>query len=269
MKSTLQKILTIIAAIYILSGVGCSGGGSTVTPNPNPQKYITYFWLAADKDAYVTTIQDYAHGGLFWDNVGTGTVNGTQRTYVHFMMPVLPAGAEILEAHINLYEDSLQWPGTHGFDIGLALADWNPEAVTWTNQPNPAGSIGNGGTFGAFTTINVWKGSTDIAGYVQQQLDDPSTNFGFVFQSEDIYSDTVRSFSSVNHLSRTSTDMGQAPRLLIKVETDTLLQTSNVTTASLASNNELSPRLPGDVLVLLMRSGTDAGWPSDWNVATN
>lgn len=273
MKRTLQIILIAIS-IYTLAGIGCAGGKIPLVPPNQPQqnqptqKFITYFWLAADKDAYVTSIQDWPHGGLFWDNIGTGTVNGTQRTYVHFFMPTLPAGAKILDARINLYEDSQMWPGQAGFDIGTTNDDWNPETIIWSDQPNPPGPLGTGATFGAYTTYNVWRGSTDVKNIVQQQFDNPSTNFGFVLQSHDIYGEVVRSFSSVNNLSRTSDDMGQAPRLLLKVETDTRLELSDVLATSLTPDNELSPRLPGQVLVLLMRSGTDTGWPTDWDVAT-
>lgn len=86
------------------------------------------------------------------------------------------------------------------------------------------------------------------------------------FNNISAFYNTVRSFSSVNHLSRTSTDMGQAPRLLLKVETDTQLILNSIMGANLTPDNELSPRLPGTVLVLEMWSG-NTGWPAAWEVA--
>ncbi|MFH1675596.1 MAG: DNRLRE domain-containing protein [bacterium] len=262
----LSLLLFALISIYTFSGIGCGGGSPTQNPPGGGGKYITYFQLAGDKDAYVSSIQDYPHNP-FWDNVGTGSVNGHQRSYIHFYMPSIPADAKVLEAYINIYEDSLQYPGTAGIDIGTANADWDPTTLTFSNQPNPPGGISTGGTLPPFTQINTWKGSSNVAGLVKPMLD-PSQNFGFVIQSSNYYGETVRSFSSVNHMSRTSLDLGQAPRLYIKVETVTPILLADTAKYPLGDTDELSPRLPGDVLVLNMRSGGTA-WPSDWNVQMN
>ncbi|MCK4720081.1 DNRLRE domain-containing protein [bacterium] len=270
MKKALTTTTLILAVILAIMSSGCTGNIPTVpVPNPNPppppQKFTTYFWCAADKDAYVNSTQDWPHGGLFWDNVGAGMPNGQQRTYMHFYMPILPSGAEIVEAYINVYEDSRQYPGTGSIPIGLANEDWDPGTIIWSIQPNPPGAGSIGASISPFNDVNMWRGSGNVKNTVQQHIDNPTLNFGWVL-FESSYYNTVRSFSSVNHLSRTSTDMGQAPRLLLKVETDTQLNLNSVMGANLTPDNELSPRLPGTVLVLEMWSG-NTGWPADWEVA--
>jgi hypothetical protein len=263
-------ILMFLLVLFSLTSYGCNGR-NPITNNPpssGSQTFVSYFWCTAVKDAYVSSVLDYNHGGYDWNNVGTGQTNGWQRTYIEFYLPQLPAGAVITDAHINVYENSQQWPGQSSIDVALANGDWDPTTITWSNQPNPPGAMGAGPAIGAYSGIPKWRGTDNIAGYVQDHMDDPSSNNGFVLVMNDYYGNWLRSFASLNHATRTADNMGQAPRLMLRIETNAPLTNANVLPSGLPIDNELTNRLTGLITVSEQRFGI-SDWPSDWDVATN
>ncbi len=75
---------------------------------PSSSDSDTYLmWLAASKDAHVSSsVPEANYDGMFSLISSHGDPNKEQRFYIKFFMPQLPEGAEVLEAYINIYEDS-------------------------------------------------------------------------------------------------------------------------------------------------------------------
>ena len=94
LRFTMYLCLTVICILFINSckknsNPQSTGGGDT----------ITYFWLAAIKDANVRSdMPEFNGGGLFSLVVAHGAPNGEQRSYIKFFMPQLPSGSKVLEA---------------------------------------------------------------------------------------------------------------------------------------------------------------------------
>ncbi len=271
MTRKLLSILVFLTIALSFTGYGCNGRQVPGPWIPPPQQgngpFVTYFWCTAVKDAYVSSSLPYNLGGLSWDNVGSGDPNGMQRTYVQFYMPLLPATAQVTEAYINMYENSRQYPGMVSIDVALANDTWDPATISWIDQPNPPGPLAAGPTIGPYTDIPRWRGTSDISGYGQAHLDNPAGNFGFVLVVNSQQS-IVRSFASLDHATRTAADMGQAPRLMLRVETDAPLTQANIIPGGLPLDNELGGRFNGPFTVSEQRFGLSA-WPSEWDLAIN
>jgi hypothetical protein len=187
---------------------------------------------------------------------------------VQFYLPILPSDAKVTHAYINVYENSQQWPGQNQIDVALANGPWDASTIKWSDQPNPPGPLGSGPAIGPYSGIPKWRGTDNIASYVQGHLDDPSSNNGFVLVMNGYNGDWVRSFASLNHATRTADNMGQAPRLLMRVETNAPMTNADVIPGPIPADNELSPRFPGLITVSEQFFGLN-DWPSNWDVATN
>jgi hypothetical protein len=93
-----------ILTLYFLLIVFCVLLINNCNKNSNPQSTgsgdtITYFWLAAIKDANVRSdMPEFNGSGLFSLVVAHGAPNGEQRSYIKFFMPQLPSGSKVLEA---------------------------------------------------------------------------------------------------------------------------------------------------------------------------
>lgn len=262
LRFTMYLCLTVICILFINSckknsNPQSTGGGDT----------ITYFWLAAIKDANVRSdMPEFNGGGLFSLVVAHGAPNGEQRSYIKFFMPQLPSGSKVLEAYINVYEDSRQQPGNGEINIGTAQAEWDPATITWTNQPNPVGPLSVGAHIGTFISENMWRTSGDIKLVVQDQLDNPSTNYGWILDNSSSY-DFTRSFTSMNAPSgRTQTDLDKGPRLLMKVQSTVPLNSSNIGT-TVTGSNELGTMYGFGVDILVYKISSGGDWPSSWEIA--
>ena len=99
-------------SVHLCLAVLCILCINSCKKNSNPQSAgtgsnITYFWLAAIKDAYVRSdIPEFNGSGAYSLVVAHGQPSGEQRSYIKFFMPQLPAGSKVLEAYINVYKDT-------------------------------------------------------------------------------------------------------------------------------------------------------------------
>jgi len=226
-----------------------------------------YFWLAATKDAHVTSYYpDFNNDGAFSLVCSHGEPNRENRSYIEFFMPQLPDGVEVLEAFINVYEDSRQQPGSDAIGVGIAVAEWDPYTITWDNQPNPLGPLGPT-RIGTFISENMWRKTEDIKLIVQGHLDDPDTNHGWILNNGSNYNFT-RSFSSMNAGSaRTQTDLQNGPRLLMKVKSNIPLSPANIGTV-VSGSTELGNMYGFNTDIMVHRFSSGGEWPADWEVAT-
>lgn len=280
-----------LAAIAVLALAGCGSlcqqfcpapGSTTLTPTMegSAQGEFAYLWLAADKDAWVgctspgCTDGDLNHGTLFSLDVGQPIPPGDKRIYVEFYMPELPPGARIVEAYINLYEDSRQVPDTFPRPVIAVNDEWDPRLINRSNEPMPLGALSQDAQLGSFRDVNQWRGTlpvSDIGRIAREHLAYPSRNHGFLINNPANVT-FLRSFTSDNAPSRTATDMDHSPRLLLKVQLpggpEGYLDASNVGLPPLPADTDLDEFLTGPG-VLMVRLAGGANWPPSWDVATN
>ncbi|MFV2051754.1 DNRLRE domain-containing protein [Aliiroseovarius sp. YM-037] len=272
----------ILAGCAILSGPFSLRPTLTPTMEGSAQGQYAYLWLGATKDADVRCSapacadEDVNYGGQFSLNLGAGpsVPPGLHRTYVEFYLPLLPDDVEIVEAHINLFEDSQQLPSPRQRGIVEVIAEWDPMAITHANQPMTVGSLTKIGFIGGFQQRGEWRGTiparTDLLPAIRGHLSDPATNHGFIVQNVPRGGPNyLRSFSSLNELSRTETALGQSPRLLLKLrfkEGEGFLDDTNLALPALPPDTDLDEQLTGPN-VLMVRIAGGADWPVSWDVA--
>jgi hypothetical protein len=260
----LQKSICLISLSLLFVLSGCE---NLQAPSDSD---IYFFWLAASKDAHVSSsVPDFNYDGLFSLVSSHGDPNKEQRFYIEFFMPQLPAGAEVLEAYINIYEDSQTGQaGTVTIAVGEAVAEWDPYEITWNNQPNPIGAFSTAAKeIQSYVDYNMWKSTGDVKEIAQKHLDDPDSNFGWLFNNQSSTAFT-RSFKSMNALdARTKTELQFGPRLLMKVKSSTPLTTATIGT-TITGSTELGNMygFGTDIRVYNIESGEE--WPVAWEVAT-
>ena len=231
-------------------------------------------WIAADMDTTVQSepSQNLNFGGLPYLNVSRSVVSvlTNERSYVHFTLPRLPPGTQVLEAYVNLYENSRIDPGTEQIPFAWANGAWDPLASTWANQPNPPGAAGEIASIGPFRDVNQWRGHpVSIHDEVQRALSGTQANNGFVFHMNSPFA-SRRSFAA--DITRTSSTLGTAPRLLLRVANE--LQPFNAGTVTMPmqlpqAQDICTARGPlplGSTTMVLIAPG--AAWPPAWAVAT-
>ena len=260
----------------------CPAPGGTLTPvaEGSAQGQFAFLWIAADKDAWVGCIDancgdgDLNHGTLFSLDVAAPTIPpGVKRIYVEFYLPEFPPGTELLEAHINLYEDSRQVPDQTMRPVIEVKEEWDPRTITHNDQPMPIGAMTQDAALGPFRDVNQWRGTlpgNDLVDIVRDHLAFPSRNHGFLINNP-APTTYLRSFRSLNAPSWTETDMDFSPRLLLKVQLpgpEGFLDASNLGMPSLPMDTDLDEFLTGpDVLMVRIAGGSNG--PAAWEVAFN
>ena len=113
----------------------------------------------------------------------------------------------------------------------------------------------------------MWRTSGDIKLLVQDQLDNPSTDHGWILDNSSLY-DFSRSFTSMNAPSgRTQTELDKGPRLLMKVQSTVPLNSSNIGTNIIVSN-ELGTMYGYGVNILVYKISSGGDWPASWEIAS-
>jgi len=257
----------------------CPGGPLTPTMEGSAQGEFAFLWLAADKDAWVGCTApscadgDHNHGTLFSLDVAGPTIPpGQKRIYVEFYLPELPPRTKVVEAYINLYEDSRQTPDHATRPVIQVRQEWNPRTINHNNQPMAIGSLSADAQLGAFRAVNQWRGTlpgSDLPKIVQEHLTSPSQNHGFLVNNPSITT-FLRSFRSDNAPSRTEMEMDFSPRLLLKVSlpggAEGFLDDTNVFLPPLPSDTDLDEFLTGPNVLMVRIAGGNT-WPVSWDVA--
>lgn len=149
---------------------------------------------------------------LAWTNTQQLAIG---RSFFKFNLSSIPSNALVTDARLNLYANIIAYNplhywlnGTNESFIRKVVSDWNVNAVTWNNQP-------------AYTTLNQvflpQSYSTtedylniDVKTYVQEMVQNPNLNYGFMLQLnfEQIY-------RSMNFASYVCTDTSKRPLLFV------------------------------------------------------
>jgi hypothetical protein len=255
--------------LLLLAGCTCT---PVVTGSSPPG--VAALWIAADRDAFVQSepAQSINAGGLSNLNVARSVVPPlpSERSYVRFTLPQLPPGTRVVEAYVNLFENSRVDPATVTIPFTWANADWDPLTITWLNQPNPPGPAGQLSALGAYRDVGQWRGHPQsIHGEIERVIAGVQPNTGFMFHM-DLQFASRRSFAA--DIVRTSADMGSAPRLLLRVANEQQPFSAATVTlpAQLPPTQDLCrPRGPlprSPTTMVLIAPGP--AWPPAWAVAT-
>lgn len=253
-------------------GVSLLIGCNNISPNSSNQQAsgTVFLWIGADKDAFVSCgrpaggcPESHLNFGQNDKLVVANSQVAIKRSYVHFLIPNLPAGTEIQEAYLELYYPAKNEDGqTDDIDIPVvrAVAPWSPLEITYDTEPN---SFPSNSEFTLDLESQSWSGSPDIADIVRQIFSAPSEFHGFVLFWQDQSLGIEKGFYSNNYIGRTADDLGQSPRLLVKVQLPSGKTTDDITLPAIPADNDLE--FEGQEVLMLRFSGGD-DWPESWEV---
>ena len=251
-------------AMFLMLGAlligGCSKDSST---SPSGSQNVC-LWIAADKDTYVWLEYPESH----WGQDGylrVAYLGDHKRCFVHYHLPILPAGSEILSAHMELYHGGTHEDGySDELDILVqrATGAWSPETLSWGNQP----TFSRATEFLIHLRSAAWSASEDLTLIAEEMFADPDAYYGFIvdYFSTSMTHTVEKGFDS-NNYDRTAQDMKHAPRLLVQVKLPKGKTVSDITLPDLPADHDLD-FAPG-TSILMLRYATASSWPSSWDVA--
>ena len=278
----MRKLLLAISVIAVISScTPCPPpalltpvqGGTPVTCTAT-SSCIVALWIAADRDTFISSDQQNTSFGCERFLTVAGSNPPTKRVYVHFLLPTLPAGKEILDAKIELYHSGEREDGkTDDLNIpfGGVVFNWIPYNLTWNNEPNPPTAQ----VMMIHLRSKDWSGSRasdarQIIDLLGNALATPgATTNGFVLDYPNNSPSIEKGFVSDNDPGRTATNLYLAPRLLLKVRLPPGTSTNNITLPStLPMGTDLYFRNSPTIL-MLRHEPAPAGslWPTAWNVS--
>jgi hypothetical protein len=245
-----------------LIGLVLSGCSTSSTSGPTSSGTV-YLWISADKDTWVW----YEYPESSWGQDGymrVAFMGDNKRSFVHFHLPILPQGTQILEAYMELYHGGANEDGyTDDLDIMVQRASgaWSPETLTWNNQPTFIRST----EFFIDLRSQTWSATPDIVDVALQMFADPDSYYGFIvdYWASSVPQGIEKGFDS-NNYTRTADDLKHSPRLMLKIELPSGKTTDDITLPALASDNDLDFGEGVEILMLRYSGGSD--WPSSWNV---
>lgn len=119
-----------------------------------------------------------------WNNDGHGV--GYQRALIRFDLSSVPAGSTIISSDMNLFVDSTgfqqghsQLTGSNDSYLFKVTEDWDEHTVTWNDRPD---ADLNDTIFVPASTHRTADFSIDIMSFVEDWLDNSSSNKGLMFQ---------------------------------------------------------------------------------------
>jgi len=222
-----KKLLTTILLTLI---VQVSFAQTTITLQPDS---------ASGKDAYFKDSTPNLNQGdhpdftvLAWTNGGTPVIS---RSVIDFDFSSIPSGSTITSAYLSLYNNSTspnndgQHASTDGPNTAVLrriTSNWDEFTVNWNNQPST--STANEVQLPESTNANQDYLDVDVTLLIQDIIDNPSTNFGFMIslETEEYYRCMI--LSSSDH-----SDSTKHPKLIVTYTLNTGIQ--NMT----SSNNLL------------------------------
>lgn len=230
-----------------------------------------FVWIGADRDAVVRcTGADCADGDVNYGLEGSLSIANepgeAKASYVHFHLPELPEGVEIVEAYLELHHGATREDGRSDdrcLPIAPAAAAWAWDEITWNDQPNTIG-VGAGGPFAIALRSAAWSSTGDIAEHVAALMTGDAPNHGFALFAPGAAGGLVdKGFEATNGVSRDVDDPGRTPRLLVRVHVPDGVE-GELVVPPLSADNDLP--FDGQTTVLgRVAAGDD--WPEIWEAA--
>ncbi len=178
------SVSPIITTTYTLTATNSAGPITamvTITVNPVPiieQNITIQPGPAEGKDSYATIFYPDSNAP---DSQVLLMGNWTDKTYLKFDLGILPVGAVITNAALNLY----QWftYGSSNFTVGVhnVTQSWAESAITWNNQPTYSDIPEN--TIFVTSGAIAWR-SWNITSLVQGWQDGSIANYGVVLAGD-------------------------------------------------------------------------------------
>lgn len=268
MKYTLLFLLA-------LASVGCQlptqpGSGSTSNND------IAYIWNSAYTDTYISSQEpdrNFLPNELMAAQYAVGPLGPGMKTtcYVKFIMPVMPQGSVVEEAYFEVFHGGKNEDGTTDditFNVSEVEQPFNARTVTWNNGPD-------GRLFVAGQPISPnsnrfrsqdWCSTPNISGLIQKYIDEPSTNNGFRVTISDLRT-YYKGFYSVNSFGRTRTELGKAPRIVMKIRMPAgTANSSNISWPNVPADHDLARFPTGQNIKISEYQFGGADFPPSWNV---
>jgi len=258
-----MKYAVVTLVLFTMCMGGCSNSTSSSGTGGSG---IIYLWIGVDKDTYVHMEDSDRNYGDMASLVVADWESTHKRTYVHFLLPILPDGTEILEAYLELFHSGANEDGkTDDIDIGVQRASgtWSPLTLTWDNEP----TFYRAPEFMIDLESQAWSGSDDISSIVTGMFDDPDSDYGFVvsWSMNPTGLGIEKGFYSNNHIYRKADDLWLSPRLLVKIQLPSGKTTSDISLPALPTDNDID--FPAGTNILMLNFSSAADWPDDWDVA--
>jgi len=226
-----------------------------------------YYWISSDADTFVEcNTQSGGCSGDSTDHSGfdflsvTHNENSIKRSYINFPKITFPQGTEIQEAYFELFHNAKNEDGKSDdilIDVNRVHINWNAGTIRYSNQPIPTG---NGAEFNMKMKSQNWCGTINISTEMQTDLMGVSDFQGFLVSIQNFFPGYEKGFCSGNHRSHTLTDLGLAPRLLLRVKLPNG-QTNNDVLIGPGHTDGSGTNFIG------YRFQTGNSWPVDWKPA--
>ena len=265
---TLAALILMIAATL---------GGCNIIAPPDPgagsDSVTVCLWIAADQDTYASYGRQGEEGDLNFGRhgmlgVATGPL-GRKRAYVDFPRPIFPAGTNIYYAKLELYHPAKNGDGTTD-DItlnGMTIRNeaWSPLTLTWNNRPDRQTAAMM--EFPLYLRSQAWSGSGNIIYYARDMFTNPAGHFGFMISlSDEFFAKQIdKGFYSNNDIRRKQNDLGNAPRLLVKVKLPPGSTKNDIRLPAFLPPDHDLGHLPQPVTTLVSVASDD--FPAEWNAS--
>ena len=129
-----------------------------------------------------------------------GNVNGRNDIWIKITtLPTLPLGAPIVDARLEMTH-SLGTTTWGAFEIWELTSEWHSSTLTWNNQWNCSWNYLQGGIYPYWNaSLGAYAYSIDVTSTVKKWYNDPTTNWGFALNYENIYYNDYNTLYSSDH----------------------------------------------------------------------
>jgi len=190
--------------------------GQTAYLNPPlpwaPEKTITLQPGAEGKDCGVNQYSPDSENGS-WITVWSGYTPSekTCRAYLQFDLSSVPGNARIIDAYLELYQNSAK--GNESFTVGLyqVTSYWGEYTTTWNNQPTSSTMVEASCT--VYFVWPIWRIWDNIGDLVQGWLDESIANYGMLLKA--ITNETSLTLLASFRSSDYTDDPSKRPKLTI------------------------------------------------------
>ena len=267
MNAPIRTVLVFATA----AGAAMVGCNLPVAPGAtaNNASGTVCYWISTDADTYVSSDEpqrNHAHDGELV--VARGGL-GIKNSYVHFSIPTFPAGTKVVEAKFEIFHSGKNEDGSTddiNLNVGsMAVATWDPDTITWERRPDARSTPPS--EFALRLRSQAWSGTSDVSGLAQSMIDGAETEHSLEisYSSNTASQQVEKGFYSDNDVRRQSSDLGLAPRLLLRVTLPSGSSTADVILAPFLYQHNDFGSLARPILVVKY-AGSDA-WPSEWNAS--